>query len=46
MSLYSIAQINVGVAAIFKSGVNQEQFMQDLNTEKEDDKIKEPKLTI
>ena len=44
MSLYGIAQIGTKMAAI--SGVNQEQLIQDLNTEKEDNKIKEPKLTI
>jgi len=46
MSLRGIAQIGAKAAAIFRGGVNQEQLMQDLNTEKEDNKIKEPKLTI
>ena len=29
-----------------RGGVNQKQLIQDLNAEKEDDEIKEPKLTI
>ena len=46
MSLHSITQISAGVVAISGGGVNQEQFVQDLNVEKEDNKTKEPKLTI
>ena len=46
MSLYNIIQIGIGAAAISKSKVNQEQFIQDLNAEEEDNKIKEPKLII
>ena len=40
MSLYGIIRIGIGAAAIFRGGVNQKQFIQDLNVKKEDDKIK------
>jgi hypothetical protein len=43
---YSITQVGTKVAAIFKGEVNQEQLIQDLNTEKEDNKIKKPQLMI
>ena len=46
MSLYGIVQISIGAAAVFRSRVNQEQLVQDLNAEEEDNKIKEPKLII
>jgi hypothetical protein len=46
MSLHSITQIGIRAAAIFKGKINQKQLIQDLNIKKEDNKIKEPKLTI
>ena len=46
MFLCSIVQIGTKAIAVFKSGVNQEQLVQDLNVEEEDNKIKEPKLII
>ena len=42
MSLCNITQIGTGTAAISGSEVNQEQLVQDLNAEKEDNKIKKP----
>ena len=46
ISFYVIAQIDIEAAAISGGGVNQEQFVQNLNIKKEDDKIKVPQLTI
>ena len=46
MFFYSIVQIGTGAAAIFKSKINQEQLIQDLNVKEKDNKIKEPKLII
>ena len=46
MSLCNITQIGTRAAAISGGEVNQEQLMQDLNAEKEDNKIKKLKLTI
>jgi len=46
MPLRGIALIGAGAAAASGGGVNQEQHVQDLNTEKEEDEIQEPKLTI
>ena len=46
MSFYGIIQISIGAAAVFKSKINQEQLMQDLNVEKENNEIKKSKLII
>jgi len=46
MSLYSVVQIGAIAAAMSGGGVNRKRLIQNLNVDKEDNKIKEPKLII